>query len=168
MITHGRIGAAGGIVHERKVTSGSVGGTAVVKHERVGSKGGVLCAGSVEQERCHANCGVRICIIEGQRSTANTSIKTAGRIQKERAPTKCRISSASGQRTKRIAPFRCREIGIARVRYGCGCRRDADVIDVFFAVECGGIGDVGAGVVGNHGDVIADLGLIRITDKRIK
>ena len=57
----GRVGAAGGIVHERKVTSGSVGGTAVVKDQRVGSNGGVLCAGGVEQERYRANCGIGIC-----------------------------------------------------------------------------------------------------------
>ena len=78
--TDGRVGAAGGIVHERKVTSGSVGGTSVVKDQRVGSNGGVLCAGGVEQERYRANCGIGIAVVEDQRSAANTSIETAGRI----------------------------------------------------------------------------------------
>ena len=78
--TSGRVGAAGGIVHERKVTSGSVGVTAVVKDHRVGSNGRVLCAGGVEQERCRAHCGIGIRVVEGQRSTANASIETAGGI----------------------------------------------------------------------------------------
>src|SRR5207248_2733890 len=81
--TSGRVGAAGGIVHERKVTGSSVSGTAVVKDERVGSNGGVLCAGGIEQERCHANCGVGICVVEDQSSSAYTCIETAGGIQKE-------------------------------------------------------------------------------------
>ena len=40
--TDRRVGAASGIVHQRKVTAGSVGHTAVVKDQRVGSNGGVL------------------------------------------------------------------------------------------------------------------------------
>ena len=40
--TDGRVGAAGGIIHQRKVTSGSVGATAVVKDECVGSNSGVV------------------------------------------------------------------------------------------------------------------------------
>src|SRR5205823_11668589 len=118
--TDGGVGAAGGIVHERKVTGGSVGGTAVVKDQRISSNGGVLCAGGVEQERCCAHCGIGICVVECQRSTANTSIETAGRIQKERTPTKCCISSPDGEKTKRVAPLRCREIRKAPVR----CRTD--------------------------------------------
>ena len=85
--TDGRVGAAGGIVHERKVTSGSVGTAAVVKHQRVGSSGGVLCAAGVEQKRRSAHGSIGICVVEDQRSTANTSIETAGAIQKERTPT---------------------------------------------------------------------------------
>src|SRR5207249_4931330 len=118
--TSGCVGTAGGIVHERKVTSGRVGITAVVKDERISSNGRVLCAGGVEQERCRANCGIGICVVEGQRSAAYASIETAGRIQKEGTPTKRCISSADGERTKRIAPFRCREVGITSVR----CRTD--------------------------------------------
>jgi hypothetical protein len=78
--TYGGEGAAGGIVHERKVASGSVGGTAVVKDQCVGPNGGVLCAGGVEQERCRANCSIGICVVDGQRSTADTGIETAGGI----------------------------------------------------------------------------------------
>src|SRR5205823_3778508 len=119
--TSGRVGAAGGIVHQRKVAGGSVGATAVVKDERISSNGGVLCAAGVEQKRCRAHCGIGICVVECQRSTANTSIETAGGIQKERPPTKRCISSASSERIKRAAPFRCREIGITRVRCRCRC-----------------------------------------------
>src|SRR4029077_18355684 len=112
----GRIGAAGGIVHERKVTSGSVGGTAVVKDQRISSNGGVLCAACVEQQRYSAHCGIGICGVEDQRSNANTSIETAGGIQKERPPTNRRISSSSGEKTKRVASFRCSEVRKAPVR----------------------------------------------------
>src|SRR5439155_6059905 len=118
--TSGRVGAAGGIVHERKVTSGSVGVPAVVKDQRVGSNSGVLCAGGVKQERCRAHCGIGIRVVEGQRSAANASIETAGGIQKQRTPAKSCISSPGGEKTKRIAPFRCREIRKAPVR----CRTD--------------------------------------------
>src|SRR6478609_11459634 len=45
---------------------------------------------------------------------------------------------------------------------------DADIIDVFLAVECGCICNVGAVVVRNDCDVIADLRLIRITDEWVK
>src|SRR5213079_955226 len=117
--TSGRVGAAGGIVHERKVTSGRVGGTAVVKDQRVGSKAGILCATGVEQERCRANCSIGIPVVERQRSTANAGVEAAGGIQKEGTPTKPCISSASSKKTKRVAPFHCREVGVARVR----CRR---------------------------------------------
>ena len=128
--TSGRVGAAAGIVHERKVTGASVVRTGVVKDERIGSNGGVLCAAGVEQERCHANRGIGTSIVEGQRSTADTGIETAGRIQKERSPTKCCVSSAGGERTKRIASLRCREVGdntrplqrvVLRVDVGRGC-----------------------------------------------
>ena len=110
--TDGRVGAAGGVVHERKVTSGSVGRTAVVKDQRIGPNGGVLCAGGVEQERCRANCSIGIRIVKSQRSTADTGIETAGGIKRERTPTKCCISSTGSEKTKRVAPFRRREIGI--------------------------------------------------------
>src|SRR5439155_29577 len=106
-------GAAGGIVHERKVTGGSVGGTAVVKDQRISSNGGVLCAGGVEQERCRAHCSIGICIVEDQRSTADSGVETAGGIRKERTPTEPCISSASSKKTKRVAPFRRREVGVA-------------------------------------------------------
>src|SRR5439155_22331807 len=113
--TDGRIGTAGGIVQEGKVTSASVGGTAVVKDERVGSNRGVLCAGGVEQQRCCAYCGIGIRVVEVQRSGANTGIEVAGAINKEGLETKRCISSAGGESTKRIAPFRCRKIGITPI-----------------------------------------------------
>ena len=87
-----------------------------------------MCAGGVEQQRCSAYCGIGTSVVEDQRSSANTSVEAAGRIQKERTPTKRCISSARGERAKRIAAFRCSEIGIARRRRrrrrrcGCGCR----------------------------------------------
>ena len=118
--TSGRVGAAGGIVHERKVTGGRVGGAAVVKDQRIGSDGGVLCAAGVEQQRCSAHRRIRIRVVEDQRSSANTSIEAAGGIQKERPPTKRCISSASGEKTKRVASFSCREVRKAPVR----CRID--------------------------------------------
>ncbi len=125
--TDGRVEAAGGIVHERKVTGGSVGVTAVVKDERVGSNAGVVCAAGIEQQRCSAHRRIGIPVVERQRSAANTGVEAAGRIQKERTPTKPCISGACGEETKRIASFRCREIGIAPVwcRGWCwrGCRR---------------------------------------------
>ena len=114
--TDGRVGAAGGIVRERKVTSGSVGATAVVKDKCAGSNRGVLCAGGVEQKRCHTHRGIGICVVEGQRSAANTSIEAAGGIYKERPPTKRCISGAGCEGIKRVATFRCREIGKAPVR----------------------------------------------------
>src|SRR5206468_7325211 len=86
----------------------------------VSSNGCILCAGGVEQQRCRANCRIGICVVEGQRSAAYASIETAGRIQEEGTPTKRCISSARGEKTKRIAPFRCREIRKAPVR----CRTD--------------------------------------------
>src|SRR5205823_1889556 len=88
----GSVGAAGGIVRQSKVTGGSVRATAAVKDKRIRSNGGVLCAGRIEQERCCANCGIGLCIVNGQRSSANTGIEAAGRIQKERPPTKRGIS----------------------------------------------------------------------------
>ena len=45
---------------------------------------------------------------------------------------------------------------------------DTDIIDVFLAIECGCIRNVGAVVVRNDCDVIADFLLIRITDERVK
>src|SRR5207249_8210131 len=60
-----------------------------------------------------------ICIVEDQRSTADSGVETAGGIRKERTPTEPCISSASSEKTKRVAPFGRREIGVARVR----CRR---------------------------------------------
>src|SRR5437773_3444149 len=89
---------------------------AVVKDKRVGSNGRILCAACVEQKRCSAHCGIGIRVVEGQRSAANTGVEAAGWYLKERAPTKSCISSAGGEKIKRIAPFRCREIGIAAVR----------------------------------------------------
>ena len=122
--TSGRVGTAGGIVHERKVTSGSVGGTAVVKDERISSNGGVLCAACVEQQRYSAHCGIGICGVEDQRSNANTSIETAGGIQKERPPTNRCISNSSSERIKCIAPSGRSEIGVApRCRGWCRCWR---------------------------------------------
>jgi hypothetical protein len=118
--TDGGVRAAGGVVHQRKVTSGSVGVAAVVKDHRVSSNGRVLCAGRVEQQRCRAHRGIGIRVVEGQRSAANPGVKAAGRIRKERPPTKCRISSAGGEKTKRVAPFGCREVGVAPIR----CRTD--------------------------------------------
>ena len=166
---YGGVGAAGGIVHERKVTSGSVGGTGVVKDQSIGSNGGVLCAGGVEQERCRPTAVLESPLL-GPGSSANTSIETAGGIQKERLPTECCVSSAGGERVKRVAPFGRREIGVTRVRCRCwrGWGWNADVIDVFFAVECRSISDVGAGIIRNNSDVVTDLALIGITDKRTK
>src|SRR5262249_34374760 len=46
--------------------------------------------------------------------------------------------------------------------------RDANVIDVLFAIECSCVCDVRASVVRNNCDVITDLVLIRITDKWVK
>src|SRR6476469_8212562 len=45
---------------------------------------------------------------------------------------------------------------------------DADIIDVFLAIECGCVCNVGAVVVRNDCDVIADLRLIRIADEWVK
>ena len=114
----GRVGAAAGIVHERKITGASVGATGVVKDERIGSHSGVLCAAGVEQERCYAHRRIGASIVKGQRTTANTGIETAGRIQKERSPTQCGISSADAERSKRVAPLSCCEIGITPVHNG--------------------------------------------------
>ena len=80
--TYGGVGAAGGVVHERKVTSSSVGGTGVVKDQRIGSNGGVLCAGGVEQERYRASCSIGITVVTGQCPSADTGIETAGGIRK--------------------------------------------------------------------------------------
>src|SRR5207247_11267648 len=115
--TDGRVGAAGGIVHEGKVTDARVGAAAVVKDERIGSNGGILCAGGVEQERCRANCGIGICVVDCQRSTADTGVDTSGGIRKERTPTERCISSAGGKRIKCVASFCCREIGKTPVRW---------------------------------------------------
>ena len=116
--TSGRVGAAAGIVHERKITGASVGATGVVKDERIGSHSGVLCAAGVEQERCYAHRRIGASIVEGQRATANTGIETAGRIQKQRAPTQCGIASADAERSKRVASLSCCEIGITPVHNG--------------------------------------------------
>src|SRR5262249_15095051 len=115
--TSGRVGAAAGIVHQREVTACRVIGTGVVKDERIGSKGGVLCAARIEQECCHAHCRIGAHMVKGQYTTANTGIETASRSQKERAPTKCGVSSSGGERSKRVASFRCGEVGIAAVRW---------------------------------------------------
>src|SRR5205823_10839796 len=109
---------AGVIIIERKAADSSVAAGGAVKGHRVGSNGGVLSAAGVEQKRCRANCGIGICVVEGQRSTANTGIEVAGAIGKERTPTEPCISSAGSERKKRIASFRCREIGKASVRRG--------------------------------------------------
>src|SRR5438552_6730874 len=114
----GRVGAAAGIVHERKITGASVGATGVVKDERIGSHSGVLCAAGVEQERCYAHCRIGAFIVESKRRTANTGIETAARIQKQRSPTQCGIASADGERSKRVAPLSCCEIGITPVHNG--------------------------------------------------
>jgi len=115
----GSVGAASGIVRESKITSGSVEAAAVVKDKSIRSNGRVLCASRIEQERCRANCGIGPCIVNGQRSSANTGIEAAGRIQKERAPTKRGVSGAGGKRTKCVTSFRCGEIWKATIR----CRR---------------------------------------------
>src|SRR5438874_13728783 len=110
--TSGRVGAAAGIVHERKITGASVGATGVVKDERIGSHSGVLCAAGVEQERCYAKRRIGASIVESKRATANTGIETAGRIQKERAPTQCGIAGADAGRSKGVGLLSCCDIGI--------------------------------------------------------
>ena len=45
---------------------------------------------------------------------------------------------------------------------------DTDIIDVFLAIKCGCICNVGVVVVRNDCDVIADLRLIRISDGWVK
>ena len=110
------VGVSVHIVSECKEADSTIGVAAVVKDKRVRSSGRVLCASCVEQERCRAQCGIKIRVVEGQRSTANTGIETARGIDIERVPTKSCISSAAGKKIKRIAAFRCREPGIAPVR----------------------------------------------------
>jgi hypothetical protein len=119
-------------VKEGKGSKGCVSLTSVVENERVSSNGRVVEAGAVEQQGSSAHCGIGIAVIEGQRSAAHTRVETAGGVQKERTPTECCISSTGGEEVKRIAAFRCREIGITvRCRGGgwrwrgcrCGCGR---------------------------------------------
>src|SRR5215468_1770937 len=99
--TAGRVGAAVGIVLERKETDGRVAATAAVIDERIGSNGRVLVATSIEQKRCRANCGIGISVIDYQRSSADTGVVAAARIRREGIPTKSRIASASGEGLKR-------------------------------------------------------------------
>ena len=62
--TDSRVGAAGDIVHERRVTGGSIevaaDVTAAVKDERISSNGRVLCAPAVEQQGCCADRSIGI------------------------------------------------------------------------------------------------------------
>src|SRR5205085_879842 len=54
----------------------------------------------------------------------------------------------------------------------CSCWRsvwlDSNIINVFFAVKGCTVGHISSGIIGNHSDVIADLGLVWITDEGIK
>ncbi len=61
--TDGRVGAAGRIIRERRVTSGSIGVTAAVKDQGGSSHSGVLCAAGVEQQRCRADRGIGIRVV---------------------------------------------------------------------------------------------------------
>src|SRR4029077_11593161 len=87
-----------------------------VKDHCVCPGGRVPAAAGVEQKRCSAGCGVGTPIVQGQCSTAKTGVKAARGIEKERIPANSCVSSAAGQVKKRLAPFRCREPGIAPVR----------------------------------------------------
>src|SRR5436853_4937323 len=60
--------------------------------------------------------------VEGQRPSANTGVVIVGRTGKERIPTDSSVSSATGEVTKGITPFRCGEPGIASVRRGSNLR----------------------------------------------
>ena len=58
--------------------------------------------------------------------------------------------------------------GRARRRSRCYARRDAHVVNVLLGIEGGGIRDIAAGIVRNDCHVIAQLVLVRITEKRIE
>src|SRR5207247_3231959 len=88
------------------------------------SNSGVLCAPAVEQQGCCADRSIEIHGVKRQRSTAETGIEVTDGIDKERTPTERCISRAGSEKTKRFAPFRCREIGIAPLRrWRCRWRR---------------------------------------------
>src|SRR5207249_2904135 len=67
---------------------------------------------------CCADRSIGIHGVKRQRSTAETGIEVTDGIDKERTPTERCISRAGSEKTKRFAPFRCREIGIAPLRCG--------------------------------------------------
>src|SRR5436190_5861160 len=80
------------------------------------SNGRVECPGGVKQKRCRAHCGIGIPSVEDQRSGANTGVEVVGATEKERIPTNSCVSSAGREESEGVAPFRCREPGIAPVR----------------------------------------------------
>src|SRR5438874_13367060 len=105
------------VVKESKGANSVVVRAAVVIDERVGSNGSVECASGVEQQRCSANCGIGIRGVEDQRPSTNTGVEVVRRSGKERIPTNSCVSSAGRKESEGVAPFRCREPGIAPVRW---------------------------------------------------
>src|SRR6476469_3261145 len=85
--------------------------------ERISSNRRIVRAGGVEQQRYSAHCGIATTRVEDQRASTNTRVEVTGGIQKQRTPANRCISSAGSEALKRVASFRCREGGIAPVRW---------------------------------------------------
>ena len=92
----GRVSVAFSVAKQRERADSRIAAAGVVKDEHGSSNGRILCAGRVEQQRRSAHCRIGTPVVEDQRSAANTSVKTAVGIGKERTPTKPCISSAGG------------------------------------------------------------------------
>src|SRR5262249_22516056 len=75
---------------------------AVVMHERGSSNGRVFSAGGVKQKRCCTQCGIRVRIVEDERSSANTGIEVAATIRKERTPPQPCVCCAGSEYAKRV------------------------------------------------------------------
>ena len=120
---HCRVVASGSVGLQReRAHTGIVSSVVVVDHGGC-SKGAVPCARGVEQKGRGAHCRIGICIIEYQRSGANTGVVIGGASSKQRIPTKSCICSPAGEVTQRVASFRRREPEIATVRGRTDCRK---------------------------------------------
>ena len=81
------------------------------------SSGRVVRAGGVEQKRCSTGGRIVVSGVEVKRSSAKSSIETAGGVGKERKVTNRGIVAASGGTSKCVLPF-CRiASGIATIRW---------------------------------------------------
>src|SRR6266404_5000341 len=109
------------VTKERICAEGVVVGAGVVMDKRVSSNGRVVGAGGVEKQCSTANCGVIIRLVESQRSGANSGVADAGCSRKQRIPANSRVCRTAGERTKRVAPFRCGEVRIASIRRRDDC-----------------------------------------------